>query len=146
MPASLDRINGDNRIESNGIHPKTWLDNGTGSDDVKTCKELQHTVLPSSARFKLSSGSTQSSFASSSSQPVLPADSLHVRQTATAGRGVFASVPLTAGTLLDVSHILLFPAKEYHEHGRHTQLDDYTYIWSKGSEGNTMALALGIGE
>ncbi|UZJ57236.1 hypothetical protein CBS101457_006556 [Exobasidium rhododendri] len=139
MPASLDRINTGDPFRANGIDAKKLLDNGTH------CDEKRNVQSTAPAGFTLSSSSARSSFASTSSQPVLPPDSLHVRQTASAGRGVFASVPLTAGTLLDVSHILLFPAKEYHDHGRHTQLDEYTYVWSKGIEGNTMALALGIG-
>ncbi|PWN36725.1 protein methyltransferase [Meira miltonrushii] len=75
----------------------------------------------------------------------VPKGALSVRKTDQAGRGVFAAKPLQAGMLLNVSHVLLFPADEYQEHGRHTQLDNYTYIWSKGKDGSTMALALGLG-
>lgn len=91
-----------------------------------------------------SSHSTTSRF-KASTYSTLPSGSLLVRQTSSAGRGVFADVPLQAGTLIEVSHVLLFPAEEYEKHGRHTQLDEYTYIWHKGAEGNTMALALGLG-
>lgn len=76
----------------------------------------------------------------------MPSGSLEIRRTASAGRGVFAAAPLRAGTLVEISHVLLFEAQEYEEHGKHTLLDEYTYIWRKStSEGNTMALALGIG-
>lgn len=78
--------------------------------------------------------------------PVIGQGALIVRQTDSAGRGVFACRSLSAGTLVEVSHVLLFPPDEYHRFGRHTRLDDYTYVWSKSSSGSTMALALGIGE
>lgn len=77
--------------------------------------------------------------------PCLPLNALLVRQTEAAGRGVFAQNDLKAGTLLDVSHVLLFPAKQYAMHGKFTELDSYTYVWSKTEEGSVMALALGIG-
>lgn len=92
-----------------------------------------------------------SKVASTSSVPmgtsIVQPGTLQIRQTASAGRGVFAATPLKAGTLVEVSHVLLFDAKEYEEHGQHTLLHEYTYVWSRSSgEGSTMALALGIGE
>lgn len=75
----------------------------------------------------------------------IPTGALSVRKTTSAGRGVFAVKPLKAGMLINVSHVLLFPADEYQVHGKHTQLDNYTYIWNKGADGVTMALALGLG-
>ncbi|KAG0230169.1 hypothetical protein BGW41_002591 [Actinomortierella wolfii] len=56
------------------------------------------------------------------------------------GKGVFASAPIPARTVIDVSPILFFPADEYNAHGQYTQLDHYTYRWQGG-----MALALGLG-
>lgn len=79
------------------------------------------------------------------SYPVLDRNVLYVSNTPSAGRGVFAAVPLIAGTLVEVSHVLLFEAGEYQQHGQHTQLDSYTYVWTKSAQGNTMALALGLG-
>jgi hypothetical protein len=123
-PATLlkSRING------------TIRSNGTSHIDT-------HSIASSSA-----SSYSSSQFASSSSHPLLPLQSLLVQQTPSAGRGVFAAIRLSAGTLVEVSHVLLFPAKEYQEFGQHTELDSYTFVWSKGPEGKTMALALGLGE
>jgi tRNA-specific adenosine deaminase 3 len=78
-------------------------------------------------------------------QPCLPARSLVVRRTETAGRGVFAQVDLTVGTLVDISHVLLFPAEQYAAYGKFTELDNYTYVWQKTAKGPIMALALGTG-
>lgn len=80
------------------------------------------------------------------SYPLVDRQSLYVRETQSSGRGVFAAVPLASGSLIEVSHVLLFPPDEYQHHGRHTQLDNYTYVWTKSSQGSTMALALGLGK
>jgi len=145
MPASLDCRNG-GPAQPNGNHVKKWT-NGTAQHNEDTnARDMHATASSFLTKIPLSPGSISSQFASSSLHPILPLNSLHVRQTGSAGRGVFASFPLSAGTVVEISHVLLFPAKEYHEHGRHTQLDDYTYVWSKGSEGKKMALALGIGK
>ncbi|CEH16581.1 hypothetical protein CBOM_06517 [Ceraceosorus bombacis] len=61
------------------------------------------------------------------------------------GRGVFATRDLSAGTVIDISPVLLFPADEYEQHGQHTQLDSYTFVWRRSKEGSEMALALGLG-
>ena len=79
--------------------------------------------------------------------PHLNSHGLQIYRTEAAGRGVFATKEIPAGTLLEVSPVLVFPAKEYEQHGRHTQLDSYTFIWNKESSGKSdMALALGLGE
>lgn len=52
-----------------------------------------------------------------------------------------ASCPLLAGTVLEISPVLLFNKDEYSNHGRHTILDHYTFKWRDGR----MALALGLG-
>ncbi|KAF8465213.1 cytidine deaminase-like protein [Russula ochroleuca] len=57
------------------------------------------------------------------------------------GRGVYASKPMPAYTLLEINPALLFSAEEYEAHGRHTVLDHYTFKWRDGR----MALALGLG-
>lgn len=75
----------------------------------------------------------------------IPTGALSVRKTRSAGRGVFAAKRLQAGTLINISHVLLFPIEEYEKYGKFTQLDNYTYIWHKDLEGKSMALALGLG-
>ncbi|KAL1743623.1 hypothetical protein HDZ31DRAFT_83296 [Schizophyllum fasciatum] len=57
------------------------------------------------------------------------------------GRGVYASREIPAQTLLEISPVLLFDRHEYANHGRHTLLDHYTFVWKDGR----MALALGLG-
>ncbi|TBU47401.1 hypothetical protein BD309DRAFT_886463 [Dichomitus squalens] len=57
------------------------------------------------------------------------------------GRGVYACREIPAQTLIEISPVLLFSAAEYEEHGRHTVLDHYTFVWRDGH----MALALGLG-
>lgn len=82
-----------------------------------------------------------------SETPHLNLHNLEIRSTRKSGRGVFTSKDLQAGTLLEVSPVLVFPADEYEKHGRHTLLDSYTFVWRKREGGrNDMALALGLGE
>lgn len=50
---------------------------------------------------------------------------------------------MQAGTLIDISPVLVFPQEEYTQHGSKTQLDCYTFKWGRTGE---MALALGLGE
>ncbi|KAL1715430.1 hypothetical protein EV715DRAFT_207529 [Schizophyllum commune] len=57
------------------------------------------------------------------------------------GRGVHAAREIPSQTLLEISPVLLFDREEYAEHGRHTLLDHYTFVWKDGR----MALALGLG-
>ncbi|KAI0826727.1 hypothetical protein BC628DRAFT_1435627 [Trametes gibbosa] len=57
------------------------------------------------------------------------------------GRGVYASRHIPMQSLIEISPVLLFSRGEYEEHGRHTLLDHYTFIWRDGR----MALALGLG-
>ncbi|KDQ20811.1 hypothetical protein BOTBODRAFT_86667, partial [Botryobasidium botryosum FD-172 SS1] len=52
-----------------------------------------------------------------------------------------ATRAIPAGTLIDVSPVLLFAKDDYERHGRHTVLDHYTFVWRDGR----MALALGLG-
>lgn len=52
-----------------------------------------------------------------------------------------ASREIPAHTLVEISPVLLFEKEEYQEHGRHTVLDHYTFVWRDGR----MALALGLG-
>ncbi|WFD30925.1 tRNA-specific adenosine deaminase subunit tad3 [Malassezia sp. CBS 17886] len=79
------------------------------------------------------------------STPHLNVHRLSIRDTPTAGRGVFATTAIPANTVVEISPVLLFSADEYAAHGRHTALDSYTFVWEKSTQGNTMALALGLG-
>jgi hypothetical protein len=42
------------------------------------------------------------------------------------GRGVFASRLIPAGTVIDISPVLVFPNQEVDEHASHTMLQHYT--------------------
>lgn len=80
-----------------------------------------------------------------------------IKNTDGNGRGVFASSPIPAHTLVDTSPVLLFSKQEYEEHGglpfcflphvlfnllgKYTVLDHYTFKWPDGR----MALTLGLG-
>ncbi|RDB17880.1 SET domain-containing protein 7 [Hypsizygus marmoreus] len=64
-----------------------------------------------------------------------------IKHTEEKGRGVYASKPIPRQTVIDISPVLIFAKDEYHEHGRFTTLDHYTFKWSDGR----MALALGLG-
>ncbi|KAI8330339.1 hypothetical protein BC941DRAFT_440905 [Chlamydoabsidia padenii] len=66
---------------------------------------------------------------------------LEFRLDSVKGRGVFTTQTIPRRTLIDLSPVLLFPASEYDQHGKYTQLDHYTYKWQHGD----MALALGLG-
>ena len=55
--------------------------------------------------------------------------------------GCIACREIPAQTAIEISPVLLFTAQEYAEHGRHTVLDHYTFVWRDGR----MALALGLG-
>ncbi|CCL98406.1 uncharacterized protein FIBRA_00403 [Fibroporia radiculosa] len=57
------------------------------------------------------------------------------------GRGVFASRPIAADVVIEISPVLLFSSTEYARHGQYTVLDSYTFKWRDGR----MALALGLG-
>lgn len=71
---------------------------------------------------------------------------LVVLTSPTSGRGVYATRRLAAGLTVEISPVLVFPGEEYDAHGRHTQLDSYTFVWSKRAGGQSdMALALGMG-
>ncbi|KAL1736663.1 hypothetical protein EV714DRAFT_198278 [Schizophyllum commune] len=64
-----------------------------------------------------------------------------IRYSPGKGRGVYAAREISSQTLLEISPVLLFDREEYAEHGRHTLLDHYTFVWKDGR----MALALGLG-
>lgn len=70
---------------------------------------------------------------------------LRICETPSAGRGVFATRPISGNTVIEISPVLLFSAEEYEHYGRYTVLDSYTFVWEKSTSGITMALALGLG-
>lgn len=67
---------------------------------------------------------------------------LQVRQTKTAGRGVFAPEDIPAGTVLEESPVLVLTQAEW-EQGKLNDgvLGGYAFNWSNGG----MAVGLGIG-
>ncbi|KZP31462.1 hypothetical protein FIBSPDRAFT_849425 [Athelia psychrophila] len=66
---------------------------------------------------------------------------LEIRLTQDKGRGVFATRHIPVETVIEISPALLFDKQVYHDHARHTILDDYTFRWPDGGQ----ALALGLG-
>ena len=69
----------------------------------------------------------------------LPIVELIVKTTAEKGRGVFAGQDISRGTLINISHLLLFPATDEPSPEKEI-LSHYTY-----TVGSNQALALGIG-
>lgn len=77
--------------------------------------------------------------------PHLNTYELQICDTGFSGRSIFASRAIPSNTVIEISPVLLFSAREYDEHGKHTILDSYTFVWERSLGGNTMALALGLG-
>jgi hypothetical protein len=67
---------------------------------------------------------------------------LEIRQTAYAGRGVFASKFLERGLVVEVSPVLVLPKSEYQDGVDRSRLKDYVFTWNKRGD---MAVALGLG-
>ncbi|EPQ29063.1 uncharacterized protein PFL1_03352 [Pseudozyma flocculosa PF-1] len=92
------------------------------------------------------SSAVQSHLRYAATTPHLNPHGLEIRDAGNgSGRGIYASRRLPAGTLLEISPVLLFPPGEYDKFGRHTQLDGYTFVWRRTEAGSIMALALGLG-
>ncbi|KAG8874441.1 hypothetical protein FRB97_005908 [Tulasnella sp. 331] len=66
---------------------------------------------------------------------------LIIKPTKGKGRGVFATRPISAGTVMDIAPVLFFGRDEYVNYAKHTIVDDYAFVWGDGR----MALALGLG-
>lgn len=77
------------------------------------------------------------------STPHLNSNHLLILSHQSRGRGVYASRPLAAGTVVEISPVLIFGKEEWEDHGSKTILDCYTFKWGRMGE---MALALGLGE
>lgn len=77
--------------------------------------------------------------------------SIQVCSTNDRGRGVFAVHDIPAGTLIEVSPVLIVPSKEYDSHNlQSTIFESYLFTWSRANDGGRggggdMALALGLG-
>ncbi|KAK4610684.1 SET domain-containing protein 7 [Fulvia fulva] len=65
------------------------------------------------------------------------------------GRGVFASAPIPAGTIVDISPVLILDPQENVEHIEKTSLYHYTYNWPIKTTTRkvitTQAIILGLG-
>lgn len=62
------------------------------------------------------------------------------------GRGVFTTEPISRGTLLEISPVLVVPPEQYSGPGQtgvsQTVLKDYVFVWNRRG---AMAVALGLG-
>lgn len=84
--------------------------------------------------------------------PTLHSSPIEILSTEGKGRGVYAKQDLAAGTVVDISPVLLLSNEEYYGGGKEgdgkgvegSVLRGYVFTW-KGKEGG-MALALGLGE
>jgi uncharacterized protein len=77
------------------------------------------------------------------SRPV-PNDNLEIRSDPVKGRGVFASAPIVAGTLIEAAPVVVVPASECPLLDR-TILHDYYFHWQGDPEGEgSGAVALGL--
>lgn len=76
------------------------------------------------------------------STPHLNPHGLRILTDPSSGRGVYASHPLSSGTTIEISPVLLFCKEEWESHGSKTILDCYTFKWGRMGQ---MALALGLG-
>lgn len=66
--------------------------------------------------------------------------SLYIAPSALGGRGVFTSEPIEAGGIIEISPVIVVPAKDLsliHQ----TYLHDYYFLWEEGQ----CAIALGYG-
>ncbi|KAM3420794.1 hypothetical protein BST61_g4040 [Cercospora zeina] len=74
---------------------------------------------------------------------------LHLTSNTPKGRGVVASAPIPAGTVIDVSPVLVLGIVENIEHIEQTQLFNYTYNWptknSIGEPRTAQAVVFGLG-
>ncbi|KAL1586659.1 hypothetical protein WHR41_04469 [Cladosporium halotolerans] len=74
---------------------------------------------------------------------------LSIKYTPEKGRGVFATAPLPAHTILDTSPVLVLSPTSTATHISHTELNHYTYNWPLPSQqrdsSKTQALILGLG-
>ncbi|KAF7188810.1 SET domain-containing protein 7 [Pseudocercospora fuligena] len=74
---------------------------------------------------------------------------LHLVSNTAKGRGVFASALILAGTIIDISPVLVLGIEENIKHIEHTSLYHYTYNWptisAEGTPQKSQAVVLGLG-
>ncbi|KXT17492.1 hypothetical protein AC579_3210 [Pseudocercospora musae] len=74
---------------------------------------------------------------------------LHLVSNTAKGRGVFASVPIPAGTTIDISPVLILGIEENLNHIEQTSLYHYTYNWPtislEGIPRKSQAVVFGLG-
>jgi uncharacterized protein len=73
----------------------------------------------------------------------IPNDRLEIRDDPLKGRGVFAAVPIAAGTLIEAAPVIIVPAAECPLLDR-TILHDYYFHWDGDPDGGRGAVALGL--
>jgi uncharacterized protein len=89
---------------------------------------MQHTVSPTNSRLALER-----------------APGLTLIDDTPKGRGVFASQPIPARTVIEVCPVLILDPAEVKEHIGHTILHHYTYNWPWRDGSSTQAIILGLG-
>jgi SET domain-containing protein len=74
----------------------------------------------------------------------VPNDRLEIRNDPQKGRGVFASAPIAAGTLIEAAPVIIVPATQLKLLDQ-TILHDYYFAWNRHPEGESSgAVALGL--
>ncbi len=73
--------------------------------------------------------------------PLTPSTLIEVRRTGQKGRGVFARVSISEGTVIERAPVIVIPAIEIDENPYDTVLTRYCFQWGRDS----VALVLGYG-
>jgi SET domain-containing protein len=73
---------------------------------------------------------------------MLQVPGLYIMETEKSGRGVFTSIDLSSGDLIEICHVIEIPAVELPVIHK-TVLHDYYFIW--GEDNKSCAVALGFG-
>ncbi|KAF8474928.1 hypothetical protein BDZ91DRAFT_674929 [Kalaharituber pfeilii] len=84
------------------------------------------------------------------SVPLPRSDSLYLVLDTPKGRGVYASCPISAGTVIDTAPVIVLTREDWEQHVQFTALAHYSYNWPI-RDGNTsqivmhQAIVLGLG-
>jgi SET domain-containing protein len=73
---------------------------------------------------------------------MLQVPGLYIMETEKSGRGVFTSIDLSSGDLIEICHVIEIPAVELPVIHK-TVLHDYYFVW--GEDNKSCAIALGFG-
>jgi SET domain-containing protein len=73
---------------------------------------------------------------------MLQVPGLYIMETEKSGRGVFTSIDLSSGDLIEICHVIEIPAVELPVIHK-TVLHDYYFVW--GEDNKSCAVALGFG-